>query len=107
MKKVPAYSTSWKRQIDNTNTYGWDNEFGLREINIKEFEASTMLVSNGEYLEFVEDGGYVKKEYWTEEGLKWLEDVKSTKPVFWRISGDGYKLKTINQEIDLPLDWPV
>ena len=29
------------------------------------FKASSMLVSNGEYLSFVEDGGYKNNEWWT------------------------------------------
>lgn len=38
-------------------------------ISVPEFEASKYLVSNREYLTFVEDGGYQRKELWTEEGM--------------------------------------
>lgn len=43
-----------------------------------------MLVSNGEYLKFVNDGGYSKPEYWTQEGQKWIASIKPTMPLFWR-----------------------
>lgn len=44
--------------------YGWDNEFGEKFIDVKAFKASSMLVSNGEYLEFVKDNGYNVMEFW-------------------------------------------
>ena len=47
---VSNYKKTWDRQRETTSTFGWDNEFGHKEINISEFQASKMLVSNGEYL---------------------------------------------------------
>ncbi|MGM0624075.1 MAG: SUMF1/EgtB/PvdO family nonheme iron enzyme, partial [Campylobacterota bacterium] len=44
--------------------YGWDNEYGYHSADIPDFEASKYLVSNGEFLEFVNAGGYEKDEYW-------------------------------------------
>ena len=38
-------------------TYGWDNEYGERHIELAPFQASRMLVSNAEYFEFVQAGG--------------------------------------------------
>ena len=34
-----------------------------------EFEATQYLITNGEFLDFVNDGGYENKEYWSEEGM--------------------------------------
>jgi len=51
--------------------YGWDNEFGSHISDVWDFSASQFLVSNQEYLEFVEDGGYSTQEYWTGEGWAW------------------------------------
>ena len=66
-----------------------------------------MLASNAEYLEFVEDGGYEKLEYWTEEGKRWIQAKKPKMPRFWRRYGGTYKLRTISKEIYMPWDWPV
>ena len=96
----------WNRQSKNLDTYGWDNEFGNKTIDVKEFKVSKMLVSNGEFMEFVEDGGYQKKQYWSEEASRWMEGEKPTKPVFWWEGENGYQLKTLTQLIELPLDWP-
>jgi formylglycine-generating enzyme required for sulfatase activity len=66
-----------------------------------------MLVSNGEYLAFVEDGGYKKPQYWSNEGQRWLESIKPTAPLFWKLAGANYKLRTLYELIDMPWDWPV
>jgi len=53
------------------NTFGWDNEYGSLEVNVREFRASKFLISNGEYLEFYKSGGYHDQKYWEEEGWAW------------------------------------
>ena len=60
MKTVPAIKLKWTRQIETTKTFGWDNEFGDKLIDLNAYKASSMLVSNGEYLQFVEDNGYCR-----------------------------------------------
>lgn len=49
------------------NLYGWDNEYGKYEERVEDFKVSKFLVSNGEFMEFVQDGGYTNKEFWDEE----------------------------------------
>ena len=63
--------------------YGWDNEYGRQESDVWDFSASRYLVSNREFLGFVEDGGYENDEFWTEEGRKWLEFSRARHPLFW------------------------
>ncbi len=87
--------------------YGWDNEYGHFEMQLESFRASKYLVSNGEFLEFVMDGGYQKPELWDEEGKGWLEYKKPTHPLFWKPCGDGYRYRAMTKEIDMPLNWPV
>ena len=52
--------------------YGWDNEFGHHRAEVWDFSAAQYLVSNREYLGFVEDGGYEQQDWWTEEGWHWV-----------------------------------
>lgn len=87
--------------------YGWDNEYGYKEEVVKEFQASKMLVSNGEYLKFVNDGGYDNEKYWTEEGWSWRNFKGAKMPLFWRKSGDDYILRLVAEEIAMPWNWPV
>ncbi|XP_031552962.1 ergothioneine biosynthesis protein 1-like [Actinia tenebrosa] len=64
-------------------SYGWDNEYGEWTVRVPEFEASKYLVTNREFLEFVEAGGYENKTYWSDEGWKWRSFRKAKHPSFW------------------------
>ena len=86
--------------------YGWDNEYGFFQDNVAPFKASKYLVSNGEFLAFVEDQGYKKKQYWDDEGWAWATYRKAEHPVFWLKDDDGYKYRTMLQIIDMPWNWP-
>ncbi len=95
---------------DKDNTlYGWDNEYGSHSENVKSFKASKYLLSNKEFLEFVEDQGYQKKQYWDDEGWGWVTYRKAEYPVFWikDKANNNFKYRTMLQEIDMPWNWPV
>jgi 5-histidylcysteine sulfoxide synthase/putative 4-mercaptohistidine N1-methyltranferase len=87
--------------------YGWDNEFGRQENEVWDFSASRYLVSNREYLAFVEERGYEQEGYWTHEGWKWVGYSKARHPLFWIESPGGYRFRTMAEIIDMPWDWPV
>ncbi len=92
---------------DDNELYGWDNEYGSHKAEINRFKASKYLVSNREYLNFIEAGGYGKQKYWTDEGWSWKEYEKSDMPRFWRKEGGRYKLRCVAEEVDMPWNWPV
>ncbi|MEQ1742020.1 MAG: SUMF1/EgtB/PvdO family nonheme iron enzyme, partial [Candidatus Nitrotoga sp.] len=71
------------------------------------FKASKYLVSNAEFLEFVEDGGYGNKGLWSEEGWDWVAFRKSQYPVYWVQENGGFKYRSMLDIIDMPWDWPV
>ena len=87
--------------------FGWDNEYGTHQAKIPAFKASKYLVSNGEYLSFVEEGGYTNDRYWCSEGQAWKAFQNIQYPLFWQQREDKYVLRTVSKEIDLPLNWPV
>ncbi|HRH80953.1 MAG TPA: 5-histidylcysteine sulfoxide synthase [Thiobacillaceae bacterium] len=90
------------------NLYGWDNEYGRHEADIDPFQASRFLVSNGEFLAFVEAGGYREPRWWTGEGRRWLDWRKPEHPIFWRRQPDGgWRYRALLEELDMPWDWPV
>lgn len=95
----------------DTPSYGWDNEYGEKKLHIQPFQYTERQISNGEFLEFVLQGGYLRDEYWTEEGLLWRKFRNTKRPTFWAASGpEGsheYKLRTLFEFIDMPWDWPV
>ncbi|MEZ5609079.1 MAG: hypothetical protein R3E45_01320 [Rhodocyclaceae bacterium] len=47
------------------------------------FQAARYLVTNREYLAFVEAGGYADDSVWDEEGLGWKRYVRAEQPTFW------------------------
>lgn len=92
---------------DEDQTYGWDNEYGELSVDVDDFSASKFLVTNQEFLEFVQAQGYQKTQYWTEEGQHWLSFKKPTMPVFWLIENGEYFQRNLSSIIPLPLNWPV
>lgn len=50
MVKVDNWRSTWERKKEGAKTYGWDNQFGEKQFDVKEFNSSEMLVSNGEFL---------------------------------------------------------
>ncbi|MCH1931123.1 5-histidylcysteine sulfoxide synthase [Shewanella sp. A25] len=97
--------TLGKKETDQT--YGWDNEYGNKTFKVADFKAAKFLVSNQEYLAFVEAGGYQQAEFWNEEGQAWLSYTKASMPRFWRLHGDKWWQRNLTSEIPLPLNWPV
>lgn len=86
--------------------YGWDNEYGIEQHTINSFNASKYLVSNQEFMHFVEAGGYQNKAYWDEEGWGWVEYKKAEHPVYWLKENDTYQYRTMLEVIPMPWDWP-
>ncbi len=90
-----------------SQTYGWDNEYGLKITDVAAFKASKYLVSNKEFLEFVEDEGYKIEKWWTKEGWDWLQFKQASFPTFWIKNNDGFNYRAMTQEIAMPWSWPV
>ncbi len=91
----------------NNPYYGWDNEYGEQFHDLKSFKVSKHLVSNGEFLEFVEDGGYEREEFWDEEGRAFLKRRGATHPHFWVKEDEVFRYRAYDRVIDMPLDFPV
>jgi 5-histidylcysteine sulfoxide synthase/putative 4-mercaptohistidine N1-methyltranferase len=103
---IAAGKVSLGKAKDNA-FYGWDNEYGQHQADIAPFEASRYLVSNQEFLAFVEANGYQQAEYWTEEGWAWRNFSAATQPTFWRKKVNTWFLRLMTQEVPMCWDWPV
>jgi 5-histidylcysteine sulfoxide synthase/putative 4-mercaptohistidine N1-methyltranferase len=102
---IPPGTVSLGKTKDHP-LYGWDNEYGTLTANIEEFHAGKYLVSNREFLGFVEDRGYENKDWWTEEGWGWKAYRKPEHPLFWLKENASYRFRTLLEIIDMPWDWP-
>ncbi|WP_151946441.1 5-histidylcysteine sulfoxide synthase [Aliarcobacter butzleri] len=96
-----------QKDRNNPIFYGWDNEFSNHKAFIKDFQASKYLVSNGEFLEFVKEGGYNNPEFFSTEGKNWLSYTNAKYPTFWIKKDEKYFLREINRVVPLPLNYPV
>jgi 5-histidylcysteine sulfoxide synthase/putative 4-mercaptohistidine N1-methyltranferase len=103
---IPAGSVSLGKPYSDP-IYGWDNEYGVHEADVEAFQAAKFLVSNQEFLEFVEDGGYHTDEFWSEDGLQWRQFTKAQHPTFWLQTKKGWQCRLMAEVIDMPWDWPV
>lgn len=88
------------------STYGWDNEYGSLNVDVNYFWANRYLISNAQYMNFINDGGYADSKWWTEEGWSWRTYKEATAPPFWIGSGGTFRFRTMTSEIDLPMSWP-
>lgn len=104
--KVPAGQVVVGKSYDSPE-YGWDNEYGSHTADIESFAASKYLVSNQEFLAFVEAGGYRNLHNWTEEGRNWLAYSNAEHPTFWVKKTQGWFLRLMTEEIAMPWSWPV
>ncbi|MGI9026241.1 MAG: selenoneine synthase SenA [Burkholderiaceae bacterium] len=64
--------------------FAFDNELLGRDITVADFEIDACPVTAGQYLRFVESGGYDRSEYWTGEAGVWRAQAKRSHPERWR-----------------------
>ncbi|PHN03297.1 ergothioneine biosynthesis protein EgtB [Flavilitoribacter nigricans] len=61
----------------------WDNELSVHKVYLHAYEIQDRLVTNGEFLEFIEAGGYDQFEYWLSEGWEWAKQLDVKAPLYW------------------------
>ncbi|WP_430331434.1 ergothioneine biosynthesis protein EgtB [Rhodococcus sp. ACT016] len=67
-----------------------DNERPAHRVFVDEFAIDTVPVSNADYVEFVEDGGYRRRELWSECGWRHRVESRLEAPQFWLDDGSGH-----------------
>ena len=103
--------------------FGWDNEFEAHRVHVPAFEIDALPVTNAQFLEFVEAGGYANRDLWEDEGWEWLQAERVAHPAFWLPAdpssiahrpssiadrpSNGWWWRGMFAPIDLPLDRPV
>ncbi len=108
---IPAGQVKIGKSYDS-RIYGWDNEYGNHDSRVDAFETSRYLVSNQEFLGFVDAGGYQSDNYWDDEGLKWRNFAAAEHPAFWIATDSGqpvqaWQLRLMTKVVAMPWDWPV
>jgi iron(II)-dependent oxidoreductase len=68
----------------------FDNEKWQHPVEVKPFAMARSAVTEGEFAAFVEDGGYSRRELWTEDGWQWRTQVEATEPKYWVRDGKDW-----------------
>lgn len=87
----------------NSNHFSYDNELGRHKVFLEGFAISNKLVTNMEFIAFIEDKGYEKFELWHAEGWDWVNQNHVVAPMYWHQIDDEWYHYTYNglQKIDL------
>ena len=64
--------------------FGYDNEFPRHKTYIHDFELADRLVTNAEFIEFIEAGAYQEVEWWLDEGFSTIRDEGWNAPLYWK-----------------------
>jgi len=67
----------------NGNGFSYDNEHSTHKVHLEPFNAMDRLVTAGEYMEFIEDGGYADFRWWLSEGWDWVNNLEEKAPMYW------------------------
>lgn len=85
----------------------FDNELARHKVYLDNFEIGDRLVTNLEYLEFVQDGGYRDHRLWHSEGWDWVNQKRIAAPLYWHKTDGEWRHFTLAGLRKLPLDAPV
>ncbi|MEK6151878.1 ergothioneine biosynthesis protein EgtB [Flavobacteriaceae bacterium 3-367] len=91
----------------NSPDFCYDNELGRHKVFLPSYEISNKLVTNGEFMAFIQAGGYQQFDLWHAEAWDWVNQEQVTAPLYWHnIEGEWhhYSLKGLRKiEPDQPL----
>jgi iron(II)-dependent oxidoreductase len=104
---IPGGSVTLGLPGKNSSPFGWDNEFEVTTESVAAFRISKYMVTNAEFLRFLQAGGYENPEYWSPENWQWKEHHAIRHPAFWIESGPVWLYRGMFEELPLPLNWPV
>jgi len=120
MMPVSAGSVTLGLSRDSA-TFGWDNEYEARTVDVPAYEIDPYKVTNRQYLDFIADGGYDTRDLWTDDDWNWKTVHGISHPKFWekqessssdRSSRPGrWVYRTMFDKVPFEdaqvLDWPV
>ncbi len=92
----------------NGKGFSFDNERPPHQVYLEAFEMANRPVTNGDFLEFIADGGYQDPRHWLADGWAKLQETKWEQPLYWQKSANGeHQVFTLYGLLPLDLDEPV
>lgn len=77
------------------NEFCYDNELDRHKVYLDTFSISKNLVTNKEYIEFIDAGGYSNFNYWLDEGWAWVTSIDLKEPLYWKKQKEGWMRYTL------------
>src|SRR5579883_3140384 len=105
--EIPAGRVTLGLPRGAASPFGWDNEFECVSMDVPGFRIQKYMVSNGEFLRFLEAGGYQDRAFWPAEDWEWKERNEIRHPAFWKPAGENWLYRGMFAEMALPRNWPV
>ena len=85
----------------------FDNEKWAHPRRVPAFRVASRTVSQGEFAQFVDDGGYAREAFWTPEGLRWLHENGRLAPVYWKREENGWQVRSFDRWVALQPQVPM
>jgi len=87
--------------------FAYDNEKPRHRVFLEPFEIASRPVTNGEYLEFIRDGGYSRPDLWLSDGWTAIHDRRWTAPLYWEQVDGEWTTFTLNGRRPWSADEPI
>ena len=87
--------------------FAYDNETPRHRELVNAFSLATRLVTNGEYLEFMADGGYKRPELWLSLGWEAVQTNEWSEPFYWERRDDRWHHFTLSGMREVDANEPV
>lgn len=87
--------------------FSFDNESGRHKVYLEAFEICNTLVTNQDYLDFINDGGYTRFDLWHAAGWDWIKQQSIKNPLYWHLVSDEWLHYTLEGLKPLDKDAPV
>lgn len=89
------------------NGFCFDNELGRHKVYLPQFKIAKNLVTNGEFIEFIEAGGYDNFTLWHAEGLDWVKKNNINCPLYWHFIDGSWHYYTLSGLQPVELEEPL
>jgi len=87
--------------------FAFDNEGPRHLVVLSPYRLASRLITNGEYLAFMEDGGYRRPELWLSDGWTMVQTQGWDAPLYWSNEGGEWQNFTLNGAAPIRPDEPV
>jgi iron(II)-dependent oxidoreductase len=89
------------------NDFAYDNELPLHRVHVPAFKIDNLPTTNEEYAHFINEGGYDRREWWSDEGWAWRERENWTSPLYWTQQNGDWRVQRMFDEGLMQREHPV